>query len=479
MTVQHWHRTGRGWEPSTDGEPDPLAGPAMIAWIGEVTGATSLGVERRAAGGSRAGFAVDAVDADGVATPLWLRADTGVGPQSGGLYTLHREAAVYRALQGRGLRIASLVSVHPTEQAFLMGRLEGRNWFSEITDPARAEALARRFMAELARVHAIDVRDLDLPELGPVRRVSEHVVDEIDIWEAQYRDQGEPDPLFELAFAWLRRHLPADDGTDPVLVQGDTGPGNFMYDGDELVAVTDWEMAHLGDLHDDLAWIYVRDLQERFTNLPDRIADYERAGGRQVDPDRLTYFLVLAQTRCAVGTRTGLLARDSRGEIASHLIYSTLHARALAEALTGAMGVTADVEPLADPGPSDRSWLFDVVLDDLRAHVVPAIGEAFAARRAKGSARLVRYLRELDRFGPTTDRLELDDLAGLLGTPVASLGEGRAELCRRLVAGTVDEATAVRALLRREARAVQLLAPAMGALADRHHAPLPPRHADR
>ena len=81
----------------------------------------------------------------------------------------------------------------------------------------------------------------------------------------QYRRQGEPEPLLVLALSWLRRHLPPDDDWPVVLVQGDTGPGNFMYRNGEIVAVTDWEMAHLGDLHDDLGWIYVRDLQERFT----------------------------------------------------------------------------------------------------------------------------------------------------------------------------------------------------------------------
>ena len=87
-----------------------------------------------------------------------------------------------------------------------------------------------------------------------------------------------------------------------MLVQGDTGPGNFMYRDDEVAAITDWELAHLGDLHDDLGWICVRDAQERFTDLADRFRDYERFAGRRIDPDRLRYFRVLAQARCAIGT---------------------------------------------------------------------------------------------------------------------------------------------------------------------------------
>ena len=71
-----------------------------------------------------------------------------------------------------------------------------------------------------------------------------------------------------------------DDGDWPVvLVQGDTGPGNFMFDAGRLTAITDWELAHWGDLHDDLAWILVRDTLERFPELDARLADYERASG--------------------------------------------------------------------------------------------------------------------------------------------------------------------------------------------------------
>src|SRR4029077_18939148 len=112
-------------------------------------------------------------------------------------------------------------------------------------------------------------RDLALPELGVPDRVSRHVVDEIDIWDEQYRHQGEPDPLAVLALSWLRRHIPPDDDWPVVLAQGDTGPGNFMFRDRGNIAVTNLEMAHRGDLHDGLGWIYVRDLQERFPHMPD------------------------------------------------------------------------------------------------------------------------------------------------------------------------------------------------------------------
>jgi len=445
---------------------------SMVEWIRDVTGASTLRIERRSGGASREGYAVDAVRADGTTRALWLRMDSGFGAQSHGTYTLRREAAVYRALAATPVRVATLVAVHPTAEAFLMERLEGQNWFAEVTDSHEQVALASAFMRQLAELHRLDPRDLALPELGAPDRVSRHVIDEIDIWEEQYRQHGEPEPLFVLALSWLRRHLPADDDWPVVLLQGDTGPGNFMYRNGELVAVTDWEMAHLGDLHDDLAWVYVRDLQERFTHMPDRLRDYEHASGRCIDIDRLRYFLVLAQTRCAIGTRNGLLVRDRRGEIANQLIYNCMHTRLLVEALTDAAGVQFVTEPLPDTGDTTHTWAYDVALDELRELIVPNIVDGFAVRRAKGMARVVKYLREVDRLGGAARHAELGDLSDLLCYGCGDLTAALAELCAAIDAETMADERVLEYCARQWARETQLLRPAMGALADRHYAPL-------
>jgi aminoglycoside phosphotransferase (APT) family kinase protein len=401
-----------------------------------------------------------------------LRKDTGVGPQSDGPYTVRREAAVYQQLAGRGLRVAEVVAIHPTIDAFLMTRISGGNQFSRLA-PDDQLSVATQLMEQLATLHRIDVQDLDLPELGKIGALSDHLHAEIDTWEAQFRTHAEPEPTIELALAWLRQALPADDR--PVsLVHGDCGPGNFMMEGGRLSAVTDWELAHFGDPLDDLAWVYVHDLQERMPGLAERLADYARFSGRGVDPHRLRYFLVLAQMRCAIGTRNGLLARDSRGEIAGLLIYSTLHNRALADALALAMGIPLE-EPAAlpEPGDSQRSWMYDVVLDDLRARIVPAIDDGFVSRRAKGAARVVKVLREEERYEETFAGAERADLERLVPGPVRDVTEARRTLCELIRSRAVAEAEVVGYCVRHWDRRIQVRRPAMGVLADRRYSPLP------
>ena len=444
----------------------------FVEWIRAATGAVDVQIERRSGGASREGYTVDVRDADGSVRALWLRADSGAGPQSDTLYSLRREAGVYRALGTTPLRVARLVAVHPERDAFLLERIDGDGRFAAITDPTQEVAVATSFMEQMATLHAIDPQALDLPELGPPTCIRDHVRAELDEWEAQYRAHDEPDPLLALALAWLRDRMP-DDGEWPVvLVQGDTGPGNFMYRDSEVAAITDWELAHWGDLHDDLGWICVRDTQERFTDLAARFRDYERFAGRRIDPDRLRYFRVLAQARCAIGTRRGLLGRDHRAEVAAHLIFNTLHQRLLAEALADAEGLDLGPTPPLEAAASDASWAFDVALDDLRENIVPQLGESFAARRAKGLARLLKYLREAQRLGPAAERAERDALSTLLEHEIDDRRAGRAELCAAIDAGGVDLRRIIPFCRARADWANQIVGPAMGALADRHYAPI-------
>ena len=78
---------------------------------------------------------------------------------------------------------------------------------------------------------------------------------------------GSMDPLLRLSADWLERNVPDYDGP-VVLVQGDTGPGNFLYQDGRVTAVVDWELVHWGDPMDDIAWLSLRTVQDTFTSCP-------------------------------------------------------------------------------------------------------------------------------------------------------------------------------------------------------------------
>src|ERR1700722_17370280 len=99
---------------------------------------------------------------------------------------------------------------------------------------------------------------------------------------------------------WLEAHVPDYDGP-VVLVQGDTGPGNFLYRDGRVTAVLDWELCHWGDPMDDIAWLSLRSVQDTFTYLPDRLREYGELSGHRLDEDRGWYYRVFAERTSAEG----------------------------------------------------------------------------------------------------------------------------------------------------------------------------------
>ena len=114
-------------------------------------------------------------------------------------------------------------------------------------------------------------------------------------------------PVFELAFHWLDRHCPPDP-VRPVLVHGDFRNGNLIVGPEGIRAVLDWEVTHLGDPLEDLAWICVNSWRfgeiDRpvggFGSREALLAGYRGAGGDAVDAAGLHFFEVLGSLRWGI-----------------------------------------------------------------------------------------------------------------------------------------------------------------------------------
>ena len=78
---------------------------------------------------------------------------------------------------------------------------------------------------------------------------------ELDHWEGVLdEDEVCPQPIIRAAIRWLRRNPPPPAQRISV-VHADYRTGNFLFDTEGRIrAILDWEMAHLGDPLEDLAW---------------------------------------------------------------------------------------------------------------------------------------------------------------------------------------------------------------------------------
>lgn len=175
------------------------------------------------------------------------------------------------------------------------------------------ERIARSFVDVLARIHALDWRALGLEFLGVPESPDRCALMEIEKWEAVLnRDALEPQPVLRAALRWLRRNLPPP-AQRIVLVHADYRTGNFLCSPQgEIKAFLDWEMAHLGDPLEDVAWACMRPWRwagdERVGGLMERqefYRMYEEATGLKVHPEAIRFWEVLGNVKLAAIFITG------------------------------------------------------------------------------------------------------------------------------------------------------------------------------
>jgi aminoglycoside phosphotransferase (APT) family kinase protein len=171
-----------------------------------------------------------------------------------------------------------------------------------------AYAGARRVMARqcgeiLARIHSIPAEGLTgLPRADgpPATAVIEQYRTLLDSF-------GEPHPTFELALRWLDARRPPSERL--TVVHGDFRNGNLIVGPDGVRAVLDWELVHIGDPWEDLAWLCMRSWRfggpgevGGFGHREDLYAAYEDVSGVAVDRDAVHWWEVMSNVKWGVMT---------------------------------------------------------------------------------------------------------------------------------------------------------------------------------
>jgi aminoglycoside phosphotransferase (APT) family kinase protein len=191
--------------------------------------------------------------------------------------------------------------------------------------PDSRPALARQFIDHLARIHRFDpsktdLSSFDVPAAGTTQAVEWQLNWYERVWE---EDSHEDIPLMRLAMAWMRRNMPPVDRVS--LVHGDFRTGNFLFTEHDqrITAWLDWELAHFGDRHEDLAWAitpafghYAEDgktfLVAGLMPKDDLCKAYEKASGLPVNPKTLAFYEIFTNYKSvAIVNATGY--RASRG----------------------------------------------------------------------------------------------------------------------------------------------------------------------
>jgi aminoglycoside phosphotransferase (APT) family kinase protein len=177
------------------------------------------------------------------------------------------------------------------------------NTHTYFRDDAHRASIGGQLVRIVAAIHAAPIEQLPAGLRG---RHDPDLTAEVAYWEDIYEQARDaPDPVLERAFGWLARHADAVSG-HRALVHGDFRIGNAIVRGDEVVAMLDWELAHVGDPVEDLANFAHRlyrgklKIPSGVLTIPELLAVYEQAAGWPVSMATFTYWLVFNDVRSAV-----------------------------------------------------------------------------------------------------------------------------------------------------------------------------------
>ncbi len=158
------------------------------------------------------------------------------------------------------------------------------------------DRLLRQCAQALAAIHRADPAGIGLAQ-----------TEQLTEWRGRLDEMGDTTATFEWAFRWLAANRPAP--TPPRLVHGDFRMGNLIVDESGLAAVLDWELVHIGEIYEDLAWFCIR--AWRFGapaslgagglgSVDNFLSAYESAAGVVLDRGAFRWWLTLATLRWGV-----------------------------------------------------------------------------------------------------------------------------------------------------------------------------------
>jgi aminoglycoside phosphotransferase (APT) family kinase protein len=113
--------------------------------------------------------------------------------------------------------------------------------------------LAGQFVDALAALHELDWSSRPMAKLVSGLTPENAAQQQLQLWKAEYeRWAMRPYPLFEWGARWLHEHRPIAPRLS--IVHGDYRTGNFLEVNGKITSILDWELAHIGDPHEDLGW---------------------------------------------------------------------------------------------------------------------------------------------------------------------------------------------------------------------------------
>ncbi len=164
------------------------------------------------------------------------------------------EARIQKEVIKVGAPVPIILAVSKNEEelgdSYIMHFVEGESIARKILrDKEYKKALpilAYQCGEAIAKIHNVDINNFSFLPKKPAE-------DQLEDLYSTYQSFGQPSPVFEYAYLWLKEQ---DFGNfQESLVHGDFRLGNIIVNADGLQSIIDWELAHIGNPLQDLGWV--------------------------------------------------------------------------------------------------------------------------------------------------------------------------------------------------------------------------------
>lgn len=235
-----------------------------------------------------------------------------VGPPNGlfAPYSVLPQVCALQSLAGSRVPVPALVSYDDAGTDigfpfFVCEHIEGdvpAPWAASTLDEGHRREIARQFIAILGELHKIDWRASQIASLQSSEPRGE--VRAIATWRASLaRPTARYYPLLDWGGRWLEENCP--EPPRRTIVHGDYRIGNFLESNRKITAILDWELTHVGDPHEDLAWALMPTFNGRSKLLygvieRQEVVDlYQRASGIEISARSLAFYEAFALYQAA------------------------------------------------------------------------------------------------------------------------------------------------------------------------------------
>ena len=427
----------------------------IVEWIAQVGGGEVTRLERHSA--RREAWVVDITSSKGAVIEGFLRLERAKIP--GDPWSLGRETRIVEALRDTPVPVPRVLGRNEALACTLFERVPGR---SDLQN-ARVDqqhVVMENLIDIVAELHRLDIERFPAAEFPRPATTRDLALRELDLVRHRWSEflSGYQDPLITYGVDWLERFVPSSVQRVS-MVQGDTGPGNFLFDGNRVTSVIDWEWAHLGDPMEDLGNICVREFWNPSGGLTGLMDRYERRSGLKVDLAAVRYYRVQQNVRGMIPIAERTVVANLREPQAWYLAYRYIGDRSTLESMAEFLGIEiGTVEMPRDEGVTDPLALAADFANE--NDVRPALTTPFAQARALEVSVLIQCMERVQRLGQKIRRADLDDLCELLGRRISTAPEGNAALDVAVRERRLDDERLIRFFGRRCFRLEWLYSPA-------------------